>query len=232
MNDEAQNRGGTLKLFLGIAALIFIAVAFLLLPVGPWLDAIRGFIATLGWWGPAAFVAVYVLCTVCLIPGSVLTLGAGSVFGLTEGTLLTVFGANLGALCAFLLARTAMHGQVEKWAEGNARFSAVNDAISKSGFKIVLLLRLSPVFPFTLLNYLLGLTRISLLHYVLGNLIGMLPGTVAFVYIGSLSATLAGAKKEGGTVRLVLQIVGLAATLAATMLVTRMARQALKKSEN
>ncbi len=154
-------------------------------------------------------------------------------FGFFTGTLCSIAGSNLGALAAFLLARTAMRGRVESWARANPKFGAIDAALAQNGFKVVVLLRLSPVFPFCLLNYLLGLTRVSALHFALGSVIGMLPATALVVYMGSLSASLAG-PAAGETVevqrlKLTLKIVGFLATVLATWLITRMAGKALKQ---
>ena len=96
-----------------------------------------------------------------------------------------VIGANLGALCSFLLARTFLRERVSNWATGNPRFASLDRAIAREGFKVVLLSRLSPVFPFTLFNYFLGLTNVGVSSYVLANLIGMLPGSFLYVYFGA-----------------------------------------------
>ncbi len=206
-----------------------VAVGFLFLPVREWFTALQVYVDRLGPLGPAVVAAAYVILTVLLIPGSALTIGAGTVFGLWTGLAVVVVGANLGALASFLLARTLLRDKVTEWAKANPRFDALDRAIAKEGFKMVLLSRLSPAFPFTLLNYLLGLTKVSVGSYALANLIGMLPGTFLYVYIG---ATLSSGLSEGASLfKQILLGVGLLATVGVVVLVTRAARRAIAEVE-
>jgi uncharacterized membrane protein YdjX (TVP38/TMEM64 family) len=178
---------------------------------------------------PLAYGLVYVVATLLLIPGSVLTLGAAPLFGFWQGLLIVVISANTAALCAFLLARTALRDRVARWAADNPKFAALDRAIGLNGFKMVFLSRLSPAFPFTLLNYLLGLTNVRIGDYILANLLGMLPGTFLYVYLGSTATNVvAGGTSIGQTI---LRIVGLLATLAIVVFVTRIARQAILEAK-
>jgi uncharacterized membrane protein YdjX (TVP38/TMEM64 family) len=167
---------------------------------------------------------------VAFIPGSLLTLAAGAVFGLLEGTVYVLIGASLGATGAFLVARYLARSRIEARLEGRPRFRAIDRAVSHEGLKIVTLLRLAPIFPFNLLNYALGLTRVRLSHYLLACL-GMIPGTFLYVYygkaLGSLAAVAGGAELEKGPGYWTLFAIGLAATVAVTLVVTRVARRAL-----
>lgn len=181
-------------------------------------------IAGLGVWGPVLFVVVYIVAAVFFIPGSALTLGAGALFGVVWGSVYVSVGATLGATAAFLVGRYVARGWVAKKMEGNTKFAAIDRAVADEGWKIVGLTRLSPVFPFTLLNYAFGLTRVKLRDYVLASWIGMMPGTVMYVYLGSL-ARAAGEKKSPA--EWTLYGVGLAATIVVTVFVTRVARRAL-----
>ncbi|HEU4698835.1 MAG TPA: TVP38/TMEM64 family protein [Gemmatimonadales bacterium] len=187
----------------------------------------------LGGWGPAAFVAGYVLACVALVPGSLLTLAAGLLFGLVRGTLYVLAGATLGATAAFLVARHLARGRVARWVARDARLAAVDRAVGREGWRLVLLLRLSPVVPFSLLNYALGLTRIPLGPYVLAS-IGMVPGTVLYVYSGTLLRGLAdlraGAAVPRGAGYWAVLALGLAATALVTLLLARAARRALARS--
>jgi len=187
-------------------------------------------VRAMGAWGPAAFVAGYVVAAVAGIPGSLLTLAAGAIFGLWAGVLWVFVGATLGASAAFLVARYLARGPVERRAAGDPRFQAIDRAIAADGRRIVFLLRLSPVVPFTLLNYLLGLTRVRFVDFVVAS-VGMLPGTVLYVYSGKLAGDVAAAAGGSGPARgagyYALLAVGLAATVAVTALVTRLARRAL-----
>ena len=213
--------------------LIAVGVSALFLPVKDWAVASQSWLQTLGWIGPLVFVIAYVLATIFLIPGSALTLVAGAVFGLWIGSITVITGANLGALCAFLLSKTTWHQKAQTWAEGYPKFAALDRAISNNGFRMVLLTRLSPVFPFTLLNYFLGLTSVTTGAYVFGNLIGMLPATFLYVYLGSLAGeTLSGAvTNKVRTAQLILKIAGLVATLAVVIYVTRVAKKAIEAEE-
>ena len=187
----------------------------------------------LGPWGPVAFVAGYIAASVALVPAALLTLAAGAIFGVVEGVAVAFVGASLGASAAFVIARYAARGRVERRIAGNERFRAIDHAIGREGRKIVLLLRLSPVFPFNLLNYALGLTRVRFIDYVLA-MPGMLPGAILYVYTGkvvgdvaALAGGVAPARSAGyyGVLGL-----GLAATASVTVIVTRAARRALAEA--
>jgi uncharacterized membrane protein YdjX (TVP38/TMEM64 family) len=187
----------------------------------------------LGPWGPIAFAAGYVLATVAFVPGSLLTLAAGALFGLLRGTVLVFVAATLGASLAFLIARYAARGAIERRLADNERFAAIDRAIGAQGRRIVFLLRLSPLFPFNLLNYALGLTRVRFPDYLVASA-GMLPGTLLYVYYGKVAGDVA--RLAGGTTAprgagyyAVLGL-GLAATVAVTTLVTRTARRALREA--
>jgi uncharacterized membrane protein YdjX (TVP38/TMEM64 family) len=169
---------------------------------------------------------------VLLVPGSVLTIGAAGIFSFWKALAVVVIGANLGALGAFWLTRTFLRERVVQWAAANPKFTALDRAIGREGFKMVLLARLSPVFPFTLLNYLLGLTTVRMSSYVLANLIGMLPGTFLYVYIGATARdALSAGSSSVGRWQLVLRIAGLLATVAVVVLITRTAKRALAQAE-
>lgn len=178
--------------------------------------------------GQVLFVLIYIAATVLLIPGSALGLGAGALFGVVRGSLLVSLGSTVSATCAFLLGRYLARGWVAKKIAGRASFAAIDQAVAGEGWTIVLLTRLSPVFPFTLLNYAFGLTRVSLRDYVLASWIGMMPGTVLYVYLGSLArAGVADRQRTSG--EWALYGVGLLATVAVTVIITRIARSALAK---
>ena len=218
----------TVLAVLGAAAVV---AALVLLPVNQWLLALIERIQGMGPLGAALFVVAYVAATVLLLPGSLLTLGAGFAYGPVYGTLLVMAASNLGANAAFRLGRTVMRERVSRRIAGDARFSAVDAAVGAQGFRVVLLLRLSPLFPFNLLNYALGLTRVRQRDYALASLLGMFPGTLLFVYLGSLVTSVAqltsGQRPDSGIWGRVLFWGGLAATVAVTVLITRIARRAL-----
>jgi len=185
-------------------------------------------ISKLGPWGPVIFVGLYVVATVLFVPGSVLTLGAGAVFGVVLGSVCVSIGATLGATAAFLVGRYLARDAIGRKIEKNEKFATIDRAVADEGWKIVFLTRLSPVFPFTLLNYAFGLTRVKLSHYVLASWLGMIPGTVMYVYLGSLVNVGAG-HRQRTTGEWILYGVGLLATVAVTVFVTRVARRALAK---
>jgi uncharacterized membrane protein YdjX (TVP38/TMEM64 family) len=220
------------KLFIAFL-IIDIAAAILFLPLRDWLAHFEQYVESLGSIGPIAVALAYVVTTVLFIPGSAITIGAGSLFGLKTGFLVVLVGANLGALCAFLLARTLLRGKVTKWAEGNAKFRSLDRAIGSQGFKMVFLSRLSPAFPFNLLNYLLGLTAVRTGTYVVANLLGMLPGILLYVYIGVAARDALAGQTDGSTdfYQQILKYVGLLATAAVVVIVTRVARKALREAE-
>ena len=221
------------KAILLAVILLAVGIGFLFLPVKAWMLALQGGIKSLGWLGPLVFALLYVIATVLLIPGSALTLAAGAIFGLWVGAATVIVGANLGALCSFWLAKTKLRAKVSEWAAGNPKFAALDRAIGQNGFKMVTLTRLSPAFPFTLLNYFLGLTSVRTGSYVLANLLGMLPATFLYVYFGSLAGeTLTGATTGSASVwQFVLKIVGLFATIGVVVFVTRTARKAMTEAE-
>lgn len=225
----------------GRPALAKIAIAVAALAVLIWLGGEAGgyvprfaqWVDGLGTWGRGVFVIGYALAVVAFVPGSLLTLAAGATFGLVEGTLVVLLGAGLGSTAAFLLSRSVAREAIARRVEGDRRFAAIDRAIERDGRRIVFLLRLSPVFPFSLLNYALGLTRVRLADYVLAS-VGMLPGTILYVYSGKVAgdlATLAGgaAVPRGAGYYSVLGL-GFAATAVVTVLVTRVARRALREA--
>ncbi|MGB3654578.1 MAG: TVP38/TMEM64 family protein [Rivularia sp. (in: cyanobacteria)] len=195
-----------------------------------WLKNALEWINNQGAVGGIAFILLYIVATVAFLPGSILTLGAGVVFDLFLGSAYVFIGATIGAIAAFLVGRYLARGWVAKKISGNEKFAAVDKAVGREGLKIVLLTRLSPVFPFNLLNYAYGVTGVSLKDYVLGT-IGILPGTIMYVYLGSLAGNLAtigtGDQPSNPTVVWAIRIIGFIATVAVTLYVTKIARKAL-----
>lgn len=212
----------------GIAALVFAGRH-----LGGQLPAFAAWVEGLGAWGPAAFIAGYVVAAVAFVPGSVLTLAAGAIFGLVRGALYVFVGATLGAAAAFLVSRYVARGAVERRVAGDPRFAAVDRAIAGQGFRVVLLLRLSPLFPFNLMNYALGLTRVRFTDYLLGS-VGMIPGTVLYVYYGRVAGDVAraagGAAPDRGAGYYAVLALGLVATVVASVLVGRASRRALREA--
>ena len=207
-------------------------VAASVLPVLEWLEAFLNWVKAnpeISW---LVFIVVYVLATVLLLPGSVLTLAAGFLFGLPAGFAVVSAASTIGAACAFLTGRFFVREWVESRLSEMPRFSALDRAVGERGWLIVLLTRLSPIFPFNLLNYGLGVTRVSFWQYVLASWIGMMPGTVLYVYLGSvgqnLTALIGGEVPESEYTQLIF-FGGLAATLVLTIIITRIATKALNE---
>src|SRR5437660_59005 len=216
------------KWALYVIAGIGIVLALKYFHVQDLLKSALDWIGKLGPWGPVIFAGLYVVATVLFVPGSVLTLGAGAVFGVVLGSVCVSISATLGATAAFLVGRYLARDASARKIEKNEKFASIDRAVADEGWKVVFLTRLSPVFPFTLLNYAFGLTRVRLSHYVLASWIGMMPGTVMYVYLGSLVNVGAGHRQR--TVgEWVLYGVGLVATIAVTVFVTRLAMKALAK---
>ncbi len=193
-------------------------------------------IEDLGWWGPVAFVATYNLATVLFVPGSVLTLGGGAIFGLWWGSVYVFAASTLGAVFAFAIGRYLCRDRVVKYMESHPKFKALDRAVSQQGLKIVFLTRLCPLFPFNLLNYALGITQVSLKDYVLGSF-GMIPGTIMYVYSGSLVGEVAAigtetlyASPQDSAVKWLINIISFLATVAVTVFITRIASKALEES--
>ncbi|TDJ35781.1 MAG: TVP38/TMEM64 family protein [Gammaproteobacteria bacterium] len=216
---------------------VFFAVVFLasllavtVLPIQSWLVAGTQWIETHRMFAWAAYVGTYIVVTVLVMPGSVLTVVAGFVFGLPVGVALVSAGSVLGAVSAFLVGRFFAREWVAQRIVKLPRLRALDMATHHEGFTIVFLTRLSPVFPFNLLNYAFGLTAVRLRDYFLASWIGMLPGTILYVYIGSVAKDLteltSGDIQTGMAGRLLL-LVGLAATLILTILITRKATRIL-----
>ncbi|MBA2432061.1 MAG: TVP38/TMEM64 family protein [Chthoniobacterales bacterium] len=220
-----------------IAALVVIAALFVasrVLPVADWLRGFSDWAGELGPLGIVLFIVVYALATVLFVPGWPLTVAAGFTFGLFIGTAAVSAGSVLGASAAFLIARFLAREQVESRTKKNEKFRAIDGAIGEQGWKLILLLRLSPIIPFNLSNYFYGVTAVPFWPYVFASWIGMLPGTVLYVYLGTVgkagvdAAAGAGGRSPWEWVALG---VGLAATVAVTIWVAKIARRALKRSE-
>jgi uncharacterized membrane protein YdjX (TVP38/TMEM64 family) len=187
-------------------------------------------IEELGGWGPAIFIIVYVVATVALFPGSLLTLAAGAIFGLWRGVAIDFTAAVLGACAAFAVSRSVARPRVAAWVARDPRAAAVSRAVVGQGLKIVFLMRLSPAFPYNVLNYALGASGIRFRDYLIGSL-GMLPVTFLYTYygkvIGDVAELAAGAAppRDGGYYAVL--TIGLVATIAVTVIITRAARSAL-----
>ena len=204
------------------------------LPVERAVQAVNVWVELLGVWGPLAFGLVYILATVLLLPVSVLTLAGGAVFGLGTGMATVSVASTIGAGLAFLIARYFAREKMATFARRNPKFNAVDRAIGEDGWKIVALLRLSPAVPFNVQNYLYGVTRIHFWTCFLTSWIAMMPGTFMYVYLGHVGgqglAAATGAAPSRSAVEWVMLAVGLLATVAVTIYVSRVARAAIARS--
>ena len=215
---------------LGVASLL---VVLYFLDVQELIQVALVWISDLGPWGPVFFIVLYILATLLFLPGLIPTMAAGVLFGVIQGTLLVSISSISGATLAFLAGRYLAREWVAAMIRGNQKFEAIDAAVAQEGWKIVGLTRLSPVFPFNLLNYAFGLTQVSLKHYFLASWIGMLPGTVMYVYIGSLAgdlATLGSGDRSRTPAEWALYGVGLMATVVLTLYLTRIAQRALNRT--
>jgi uncharacterized membrane protein YdjX (TVP38/TMEM64 family) len=234
--SETASTPAARRLPLGRIALLLVvvvAIAVLARQLGAYLPRFAQWVDGLGVWGPVVFIIGYALAAVAFVPGSLLTLAAGAIFGLAQGFVYVFCAATLGASAAFCVARYLARGAIERRLAGNPRFAAIDRAVGAQGRKIVFLLRLSPVFPFNLLNYALGLTRVRFIDFFVASL-GMLPGTLLYVYYGKLAGDVAalagGAAVEKGPGYYAVLALGLVATVVVTTLVTRTARRALREA--
>jgi uncharacterized membrane protein YdjX (TVP38/TMEM64 family) len=202
------------------------------------LDGFSLLIDAWGPWGYAAYVLVYAALELLAVPAIPLTMTAGALFGVVPGAALVSVAATAAATGAFLIARYVARDRVAAWAAGDARFAAIDRAIGRDGFRVVALLRLSPLLPLAASNYLYGLTSVELPAYVLGSWLGMLPGTVAYVAAGTYGRELFEGGSAGGGLGAQLADPatlaqlggGLAASAAAVWYVTRLARAALEEA--
>jgi uncharacterized membrane protein YdjX (TVP38/TMEM64 family) len=229
---SASLRTGYSRIALAVAAIVAVVALWWFLPLGDWTTALAERIRGAGLKGVLVFVGVYVAAEVALVPGSLLTMAAGFAYGPIGGLLVASPASVLAATTAFLLGRTILRGWIRRKIARSPKARALDRAVERNSFKLILLLRLSPVIPFNVLNYALGLSDARLGRYVAASFIGMLPGTWLYVYLGSLATTAAAlgdASRGGGRARLVLTIVGLATTIVAVVFVTRAARRALEQ---
>lgn len=218
------------KAFAFVALLLTVAVSAVFLPVMETLTGLFDWVDTnrsISW---LVFIVFYVLATVLVLPGSLLTLAAGFLFGLGYGFVIVSFASTTGATCAFLVGRFLARDWVAAKLEGLPRFSALDKAVGEQGAVVVLLTRLSPLFPFSLSNYGFGLTQVKLGQYVMASWLGMIPGTLLYVYLGSIASNLtsifAGDLADLPASNWLFYL-GLVATAVLTIAITRIATRAL-----
>ena len=202
-----------------------IIVAFRFLPVGAWFQEFQSYVRGLGATGTIVYTLVYAVAGL-FFPASVLTIGAGALFGVVWGSVVVAIGATIAATLAFVLARTVLRRRVERIAAENPKFRAVDQAIAREGAKIVFLVRLSAVFPFLFINYAFGLTGVRLVPYVVATFVGILPLTVAFVYLGAAGVAIG----TQSTAKTAITVIGAVIAFAVSIFVGRVATRAIKRA--
>jgi uncharacterized membrane protein YdjX (TVP38/TMEM64 family) len=228
-----------LKVLFLVITVILLEIAFQKLNIN---ISIRGtteyillWIKNLGVIGVIAFIVIFNLATVLFIPGSLLTLGGGALYGVVWGSIYVFIAATLGAIFAFLIGRYFAREWISEKLRHNSTFRVIDAAVAIAGFKIVLLTRLSPIFPFNMLNYAFGVTRVTLRDYVLGS-VGMIPATIMYVYLGSLigdvsmlNMSLSGIinNPQAQIAQWSIKLIGLLATVAVTIQFSRIANRML-----
>lgn len=220
-----MRRSLILKIVIALAAAAAAVAALRLLPIGAWLIEFQQYVRGLGPIGYVVYALGYGIVAL-FVPASVLTLGAGAIFGVVGGTIVVAIGATIAATLAFVLARTILRKRIESLAERNPKFRAVDRAIAAEGAKIVLLVRLAAVFPFIFMNYAFGLTGIRLLPYVAATAAGILPATIAFVYLGAAGAAVATQSRT----KAIVMIAGALMALAVSIFVGRVATRAIRRA--
>lgn len=216
---------GMAQCLTAVAALVGACLAWLLLPVEDAVGFLTDWIRDRGFWGILVFSLVYIVVVVVLAPASALSIAAGFVFG-AWGIPIVVLSAAIGANLAFLISRHVIRRKVRVRAAKLRWFEAADQAVKEDGWKIVLLLRLSPLVPFGLQNYLMGVTSISGSAYAASTIIGIIPGTALYVYLGTLGRVAVG-DDSGGAFKMTLMVAGLIASAYAIFIVGRKARAKL-----
>jgi uncharacterized membrane protein YdjX (TVP38/TMEM64 family) len=227
-----KKRWSRLIALLVLAAALLLGIKYLGIQEG--LQRVLQWIQDLGPWAPVAYILFYAISCVIAIPGSVLTLAGGFLFGIAGGTLYVSVGATLGATLAFLTGRYLLRRRIVEKIGSNPKFQALDEAVAREGWKMVLLVRLCPIFPFPVINYGFGITRVSLKEYIWASWVGMMPAMVVLVYIGSLASSLANLGSDpAGAGRTpfewTLYVVGLVMAVVVTIYITRVAKRALQE---
>jgi uncharacterized membrane protein YdjX (TVP38/TMEM64 family) len=211
-------------------AIVLTAIAFavgMLLPVGDWIQAFGEWTRSFGALGVVVFAVGYVLGVVLLVPGAPMTLAAALAYGWWAVPLVFVTGMT-GAMIAFLLSRFLIRSQVRAAIEDHPNIRAAAEAVDDEGWKVLTLLRLSPAVPYSVQNYVIGITHVRFLTYVAATAVGIIPGLIVNVYVGVLGSK--ASEGAAGMAGLAMLVAGLIATVLVTWLVTHKARAKLKQS--
>lgn len=220
----SSRAGSRRRLWSWITLLVLLGILVYTLPVGHWLTLLSRYVEGLGFWGPVAYVGISAITTILLVPGTILTATAGVIFDTWTGIASVSLGLTLGAAVSFVVGRYMAREHVEEWVRSRPKFRAVDDAVACEGWKIVFLLRLSPLFPFNFLNYAFGLTKVSFRTYITASLLGVLPGTALYVLGGSTAAEILKRSKFDWS-----HFVGIVAVVVGTIWAARAAIRAVQK---
>ncbi len=211
------------------AAVLALIASWHFLPLQDWLKALEDRIDGMGVLGGILYTAVYVVAALLFVPGSILTLGAGYLFGVAGGMAVVWTAATASGALGFLIARYLARDQVERLARRNPKFGALDAAIGKNGWKAVGLLRLSALVPFSLSNYFFGLTSVDFIPYVAATAVGMIPGSFFYVYLGAAGKSLGETGHRTPAEWAVLGA-GAVATAVTAVIVARVAKKHLKST--
>uniref|UniRef100_A0A0C9S5H2 TSA: Wollemia nobilis Ref_Wollemi_Transcript_19275_1140 transcribed RNA sequence n=1 Tax=Wollemia nobilis TaxID=56998 RepID=A0A0C9S5H2_9CONI len=226
--------GTAFRIVLVVVVIAAVTTACFTLPINKMLkDFLVWIDKNLGPWGPLVLAVAYIPLTVLAVPPSILTLGGGYLFGLPIGFIADSIGSTIGCTAAFLVGKTIGRSFVESKLKDYPQFQAVAIAINRSGFKIVLLLRLVPLLPFNMLNYLLSVTPVGVVQYMLASWIGMMPITLALVYVGTTIKDLSDVThgwSDISTAHWIMLIGSLVASAVLIFLVTQVAKRSLAKA--
>jgi len=209
-----------------LAVVLVIVVLSAKLGVGEKLGALQDWISSLGALGPVVFIVIYAAATVAALPGSALSIVAGAIFGPVLGVITVIFAATLGASLAFLVSRYFARRSIEGWLESSEKFRKLDELTEKHGDIMVAITRLVPIFPFNLLNYGFGLTKVPFKTYVLWSFVCMLPGTILYV-VGS--AAVAEALREGKVPWILVAVVAM--ILGIIVVLGKQAKKRLREEE-
>ncbi len=214
------------KLIIGILFVFTLLALSFFIPYGDILKSVIVECRALGIYGIVLFVVVYALLCIALAPGSIITMAVGAVYGFSIGYVVVTLGSLLAATLSFLIGKFLFHKAISHWLIKYPRIKLIQNAMSKKGLIIVFLMRLSPLFPFAISNYAMSLTDISFKNYFFISWIGMIPGTVLYVYLGVLSTSLI-QTDVALQWKTVLMIAGFCATGILSWYIAQIARTAL-----
>ncbi|MBD0334559.1 MAG: TVP38/TMEM64 family protein [Cyanobacteria bacterium Co-bin13] len=204
---------------------VLVAVIGSQLPLAEWFVAVNSGLARLGSLALPAFVLAYLIATVLGLPNVLLILVAGSLFGLVQGAIAASIADTLGAIACFFIGRTVARKRIKRWMDKHPRFAQIDQAVERKGWKILLLTRLSPLVPSSVLNYGFSCTKVGFWQYAFFSWIGMIPVILLYAYLGSFGTYLLNG--EITVEKVAIQVVGLVLALGAALYVTRLTRRAI-----